>query len=96
MRRCGGRIAAGLGARQLVLMTDVDGVRDAEGRRLDTLTAAEAETFIDDGVIAGGWSPRSGAALAALTWDGAEAVIADGSRPGPSSGRSPIRRSELA
>ena len=75
-------IAAGLGARQLVLMTDVDGVRDADGRRLDTLTAAEAETFIDDGVIAGGMVPKIRAALAALTWDGAEAVIADGSAAG--------------
>ncbi len=28
-------IAAGLGARQLVLLTDVDGIRDADGRRLE-------------------------------------------------------------
>jgi acetylglutamate kinase len=70
-------IAAGLGARQLVLLTDVDGVRDADGRRLDTLTAAEAETFIDGGMV-----PKIRAALAALTWDGAETVIADGSAPG--------------
>ena len=72
-------IAAGLGARQLVLLTDVDGVRDADGRRLDTLTAAEAETLIDAGVIAGGMVPKIRAALAALAWDGAEAVIADAS-----------------
>ena len=32
-------IAAGLGARQLVLMTDVDGVRDAAGNRLDSIDA---------------------------------------------------------
>ena len=42
-------IAAGLGARQLVLLTDVDGVRDADGRRLDTLTVAEAEHLIELG-----------------------------------------------
>ena len=42
-------IAAGLGARQLVLLTDVDGVRDADGRRLDALTAGEAETLIESG-----------------------------------------------
>src|SRR5207249_2455150 len=35
-------IAAGLGARQLVLLTDVDGVRDGAGGRLDTLTIREA------------------------------------------------------
>src|SRR5215207_4924838 len=75
-------IAAGLGARQLVLLTDVDGVRDAGGRRLDTLTAAEAESLIDDGTIAGGMVPKIRAALAALTWDGAEAVIADASADG--------------
>ena len=72
-------IAAGIGARQLVLLTDVDGVRDADGHRLDTLTVAEAETLIDAGVIGGGMVPKIRAALAALAWDGAEAVIADAS-----------------
>ena len=70
-------IAAGIGARQLVLLTDVDGVRDSDGRRLDSLTAGEAEDLIDRGVIAGGMVPKIRAALAALTWEGAEAVIAD-------------------
>ncbi|HYM84547.1 MAG TPA: acetylglutamate kinase [Candidatus Dormibacteraeota bacterium] len=75
-------IAAGLGARQLVLMTDVDGVRDADGTRLSTLSAAEAESLIGSGVIAGGMVPKVRAALAALAWDGAEAVSADASAPG--------------
>jgi acetylglutamate kinase len=74
-------IAAGLGARQLVLMTDVDGVRDASGHRLDTLSAAEAEALIADGTIRGGMVPKVRAALSALAWDGAEAIIADGSAP---------------
>ena len=72
-------IAAGLGARQLVLMTDVDGVRDAEGRRLDTLTVGEAEALIESGVINGGMVPKIRAALAAVTWEGSEAIIADSS-----------------
>ena len=75
-------IAAGLGARQLVLLTDVDGVRDADGRRLDALTAGEAETLIESGVIAGGMVPKIRAALGALSWDGSEAIIADSSAPG--------------
>src|SRR5687767_4796891 len=74
-------IAAGLGARQLVLLTDVDGVRDADGRRLDTLTVAEAEHLIDRGIIAGGLVPKVRAALAALGWEVAEAIIADSSAP---------------
>jgi acetylglutamate kinase len=73
--------AAGIGARQLVLLTDVDGVRDADGRKLDTLTVAEAETLIDSGVIAGGMVPKVRAALGALTWEGSEAIIADSAAP---------------
>ena len=75
-------IAAGLGARQLVLLTDVDGVRDASGTKLDSITVAEAEALIADGTISGGMVPKVAAALAALAWDDAEAIIADGSAPG--------------
>jgi acetylglutamate kinase len=75
-------IAAGLGARQLVLMTDVDGVRDAAGRRLDTLTSGEAESLIASGVIAGGMVPKIRAALTALAWEGSEAIIADAAAAG--------------
>ena len=74
-------LAAGLGARQLVLMTDVDGVRDAGGRKLDSITADEAEAMIADGTISGGMVPKVKAALAALAWDDAEAIISDGSAP---------------
>jgi acetylglutamate kinase len=74
-------IAAGLGARQLVLLTDIDGVRDAEGGRLDSLTVDEAEALIASGVIAGGMVPKVRAALSALTLDGSEAIIADSAAP---------------
>jgi acetylglutamate kinase len=72
-------IAAGLGARQLVLMTDVDGIRDASGGKLSTITPAEAEALIADGTIRGGMVPKVKAALMALAWEGSEAIIADGS-----------------
>lgn len=75
-------IAAGLGARQLVLLTDVDGVRDASGQRLASMTADEAEALIEAGVIAGGMVPKVRAALSALGWDGSEAVIAHSAAPG--------------
>jgi acetylglutamate kinase len=74
-------IAAGIGARQLVLMTDVDGVRDASGRKLDSITPAQAEALIADGTISGGMVPKVRAALAALAWEGAEAIIADAAAP---------------
>ena len=39
-----------------MLLTDVDGVRDADGRRLDALTAGEAETLIASGGGSQAWS----------------------------------------
>jgi acetylglutamate kinase len=75
-------LAAGLGARQLVLLTDVDGIRDGEGRKLDAITPGQAEALIADGTIRGGMIPKVRAALSALAWEGAEAIIADGSAEG--------------
>jgi acetylglutamate kinase len=75
-------IAAGLGARQVVLMTDVDGVRDAAGERIRSLTADEAEALIADGTIAGGMVPKIRAALTALAYPGAEAIVCDAAAPG--------------
>jgi acetylglutamate kinase len=71
-------IAGGLRAR-LVLLTDVDGVLDADGSRLGTLTVAEAERLVADGVISGGMIPKVRACLDALEAGAVEAVIVDGS-----------------
>jgi acetylglutamate kinase len=73
-------LAGGLHAR-LVLLTDTDGVRDAEGHRLPLLGASEAAVLIAKGVISGGMVPKVRASLRALSWSGAEAVIADGGAP---------------
>ncbi len=75
-------LAAGLGARQLVLMTDVDGIRSADGAKIATLAAAEAEALIVDGTISGGMVPKVRAALAGITAPGAEAIICDAAGSG--------------
>jgi acetylglutamate kinase len=64
---------------RLVLLTDVAGVLDADGAQVGTLTAAEAEGLIADGVIGGGMIPKVRACLDALEAGALEAVIADGS-----------------
>ena len=74
-------LAAGLGARQLVLMTDVDGIRGADGAKIATLTAADAEALIAAGTIAGGMVPKVRAALAGIAAPGAEAIICDAAAP---------------
>jgi acetylglutamate kinase len=74
-------LAAGLDARQLVLMTDVDGIRGADGAKIATITVAEAEALIDAGTISGGMVPKVRAALAGIAGPGAEAVICDAAAP---------------
>ncbi|MFI5254047.1 MAG: acetylglutamate kinase [Candidatus Limnocylindrales bacterium] len=76
-------IARGLGAAQLILLTDTDGVRDAAGRRLATLEPHAVAALVASGVIDGGMIPKVRAALDAVADGGAgAAVIADGSVSG--------------
>ncbi|MCL6647597.1 MAG: acetylglutamate kinase [Chloroflexi bacterium] len=72
-----GVLARALGAERLVFLTEVAGVRGPDGALISTLTAAEAQRLIGQGVIAGGMIPKVEAGLAA-----GEAVIADGRAPG--------------
>ncbi len=81
-----GAIAAVLGARQLVMVTDVPGVMkpDAEGNKqvLSLLSEQEVESLIADGVIYGGMIPKVKAALDGLNQGVAEVVIVDGKEDG--------------
>jgi acetylglutamate kinase len=72
-------VSAALGG-ELVLMTDTDGVRGADGERIEALTPAEAEQLIAAGVISGGMVPKVRSALRALGPGSRadRAVIADG------------------
>jgi len=58
-------IARGLGARALVMVTNVPGVM-AGGRVIERLGAAEAEALIADGTISGGMVPKVRSALEAV------------------------------
>ncbi len=58
-----GNIAAALGARRLVFLTDIDGVRDADGKVIPELSASRARLLIEDGTISGGMIPKVEACL---------------------------------
>lgn len=60
-----GAIAASLGARLLVLITDVPGVRGKDGRVISNLDADRARALVDDGTIEGGMLPKVEACLVA-------------------------------
>ena len=53
-----GAVAARLQAVKLILLTDVAGVLDKNGRLISSMTADEAQHMIDDGIIVGGMIPK--------------------------------------
>ncbi len=61
-----GAIAKAMDAKQLVFVTDVDGILK-DGQCLEQVTAAEVEGYIADGTIYGGMIPKVKAALSTLT-----------------------------
>ncbi|RMH43558.1 MAG: acetylglutamate kinase [Deltaproteobacteria bacterium] len=71
-------LAAALDAEKLVLLTDVEGVLDADGSLISTLRATDADRMIADGTIGGGMIPKVQHALAALTAGVRKVHIIDG------------------
>ncbi len=58
-----GALALAIGAEKAVFITNVDGVWDAERRRLSLLTTTETEALIANGTINGGMIPKVTTAL---------------------------------
>jgi acetylglutamate kinase len=73
-----GAVASALGAEKLILLTDVEGVKDAEGRLIPQLSADEARKLIAEGTIRGGMIPKVQCCLAALSSDVGRAHVIDG------------------
>lgn len=76
-----GAIAGALKADRLLLLTDVAGVKNAEGDVLTELTASQIRELTKDGTIAGGMIPKTETALTALAAGVRAAVILDGRAP---------------
>ena len=76
-----GAVAAAVKAKRLLMLTDVAGVLDANGNRLEDISADLARSMIKDGVIKGGMIPKIETCLDAVQ-EGVEAsVILDGRVP---------------
>ena len=76
-----GALAGALKAKRMLLLTDVPGVKDADGEIIRQMTIGEASQLIDDGVATGGMIPKLQTCMAAIR-SGVEAVvILDGRRP---------------
>ncbi|MDY6910607.1 MAG: acetylglutamate kinase [Thermodesulfobacteriota bacterium] len=76
-----GRIAGALRAEKLILMTDVQGVLDAGGRLVSSLTVAEAADLLQDEVLKGGMIPKVQCAIDAVQAGVEKVHIVDGRLP---------------
>ena len=76
-----GAIAAAVGARRLIMLTDVEGVLDKSGELIEEMTMKEARGYIADGTIHGGMIPKIETCLEAVGKGVEGAVIIDGRTP---------------
>ncbi|MEM1316425.1 MAG: acetylglutamate kinase, partial [Pseudomonadota bacterium] len=76
-----GAVAGALKAERLLLLTDVPGVKNAEGEVVTDMTAADIEAMIASGEISGGMIPKVRTALDALAEGVDGVVILDGTAP---------------
>lgn len=73
-----GAIAGALKADRLLLLTDVAGVKNADGEVLTEMTAAQIRELTADGTISGGMIPKTETALDAIDEGVRAVVILDG------------------
>ncbi len=73
-----GAVAAALTAEKLILLTDVEGVRDGAGERLSQLSVEEARKQIAEGVIRDGMIPKVNCCITALERGVGRTHIVDG------------------
>lgn len=76
-----GAIAGALSADRLLLLTDVEGVKDAAGDVITDLTADQIRSMTEEGTIAGGMIPKTETALDAIASGVSAVVILDGRAP---------------
>jgi len=69
-----GAIAGAMGAARLLLLTDVKGVLDKQGKLMEALTVDEAKALMKDGTISGGMIPKLETCIESVE-GGVEAVV---------------------
>ena len=73
-----GKLAETLRAEKLMLLTNIEGLLDKDGKLLTGLTAAQVDELIEDGTIYGGMLPKISSALNAVKSGVHTAHIIDG------------------
>lgn len=75
-----GVLAGALGASRLMLLTDIEGVKDNDGNLLTNLTIQDARELMNNGTASGGMIPKLETCIAAIDAGVRAVVILDGRR----------------
>ncbi len=73
-----GAIANAVGAKRLLMLTDVSGVMDDADQLITDITITEAKGLIEDGTISGGMIPKIKTCMQAVNGNVEAAVVIDG------------------
>src|SRR3989338_2225480 len=73
-----GQVAEALGAEKLILLTDVEGVKDKKGELLSTLKINQARKLIQEGIVGEGMIPKVECCIEALKGGVGKTHIIDG------------------
>ena len=76
-----GHVAAALKAEKLILLTDVEGVMDNEGRLISSISVGRIDQLKEKGVISGGMLPKLDCCAQALARGTRKTHILDGRKP---------------
>ena len=76
-----GAVASALKAEKLLVLTDVKGIRNANGHHVSTLTRKDMQRMVKKGTISAGMLPKVHACLTALDGGVRKAHIIDGRMP---------------
>ena len=73
-----GKIAGALKAEKLILLTDIEGVKDKQGQLISTIDVQRVPDLINDGTISGGMIPKLNCCVDAVEAGVAKTHIIDG------------------
>lgn len=73
-----GRVAGALKAEKLILLTDIEGVKDKNGNLISTIDITDVTQLIDDETITGGMIPKVNCCVDAINEGVGKAHIIDG------------------
>lgn len=76
-----GAVASAVSAEKLILLTDVEGIKDRKGKMISTLSLKKTRTLINNKTISGGMLPKVQACRNAIEGNVGKAHIIDGRTP---------------